>query len=490
MLTEWGLGISKLGAKTDLYITLLAPTAALLCELSRAHTQNSTWTNGDKSWKLERTLAEGLVVKCSDIVNEVQLEPQKSGGHFIMPIAIWCSALSALFLIHGSKSVKDGRLKEELEKKLCYPHMYPYNVMHTHNVVYLKYSLQHKHLYVGYSAATMTISSMKKAMRKQTADVLKSLQRSAVSAQSAAVLAQLATVPAYTRARSASVYLPMDGSSEVDTWPILAALLSRGVTVAVPRVAGPKPGDMRMLRVSSYEEAAALPRTKWGIPEPDEAQAARMEDMTGAAFDLLLVPGVAFDALRGKLREQGWSRRWLRPSHYASPHASAWLRRTLWHPSRVETMDELDGPDEKSNASATSRSRDRQAISRRSAETVQLTAELVWRLLDYSQSAELTRVTNTSSPGVLWIDLTLCAAPVAVALVVALRDGLAKVDLAGPPLPASPSPALPRRVDHLLGDNYPHSNPADSRDEVPESSASAQFWQPQTRRRPKPDPGK
>ena len=147
----------------------------------------------------------------------------------------------------------------------------------------------------------MTISSMKKAMRKQTTDVLKSLQRSAVSAQSAAVLAQLATVPAYTRARSASVYLPMDGSSEVDTWPILAALLSRGVTVAVPRVAGPKPGDMRMLRVSSYEEAAALPRTKWGIPEPDEAQAASMEDMTGAAFDLLLVPGVAFDARCNRL---------------------------------------------------------------------------------------------------------------------------------------------------------------------------------------------
>ena len=147
----------------------------------------------------------------------------------------------------------------------------------------------------------MTIGPMKKAMRKQTADVLKSLQRSAISAQSAAVLAELATVPAYTSARSASVYLPMDGSSEVDTWPILAALLSRGVTVAVPRVAGPKPGDMQMLRLSSYEEAAALPRTKWGIPEPDAAQAASMEDMTGATFDLLLVPGVAFDARCNRL---------------------------------------------------------------------------------------------------------------------------------------------------------------------------------------------
>ena len=129
----------------------------------------------------------------------------------------------------------------------------------------------------------MTIGPAKKALRKQTADVLRTLQRSAISAQSAAVLAELATIPAYTSARSASVYLPMDGSSEIDTWPILAALMARGVKVAVPRVAGPKPGDMRMLRVSSYEQAVALPRTKWGIPEPDEALAAGMEDMTGAA---------------------------------------------------------------------------------------------------------------------------------------------------------------------------------------------------------------
>ena len=147
----------------------------------------------------------------------------------------------------------------------------------------------------------MTIGPAKKALRKQTADVLRTLQRSAISAQSTAVLAELATIPAYTSARSASVYLPMDGSSEIDTWPILAALMARGVKVAVPRVAGPKPGDMRMLRVSSYEQAVALPRTKWGIPEPDEALAAGMEDMTGAAFDLLLVPGVAFDARCNRL---------------------------------------------------------------------------------------------------------------------------------------------------------------------------------------------
>ena len=146
------------------------------------------------------------------------------------------------------------------------------------------------------SALSAEFTAAKKALRKQTADALKALQRTAVAAQSAAVLAELASVPAYTAARSASIYLPMDGSSEVDTWPIVAALMSRGVTVAVPRVVGPKSAEMQMLRLSSYEQAVSLPRTKWGIPEPDESLAAGMEDMTSAPFDLLLVPGMAFDA--------------------------------------------------------------------------------------------------------------------------------------------------------------------------------------------------
>ena len=54
---------------------------------------------------------------------------------------------------------------------------------------------------------------------------------------------------------------------------------------------------MRMLRVESLAQARRLPRNRWGIPEPDESLAASMEDMTARAdFDLILAPGVAFDA--------------------------------------------------------------------------------------------------------------------------------------------------------------------------------------------------
>ena len=57
-----------------------------------------------------------------------------------------------------------------------------------------------------------------------------------------------------------------------------------------------------MLRLTSLEEARAFPRTKWGIPEPDKATAAHMEDATEASdLSLLLVPAVAFDARCGRL---------------------------------------------------------------------------------------------------------------------------------------------------------------------------------------------
>jgi len=88
----------------------------------------------------------------------------------------------------------------------------------------------------------------------------------------------------------------MDGGVEVDTWPILEDLLSRGVTCAIPRVTGKSATNMYMLRIESLEQAKGLPRTKWGIPEPDEATASLMEDLTPRPFDLVLVPGVAFDA--------------------------------------------------------------------------------------------------------------------------------------------------------------------------------------------------
>lgn len=145
-------------------------------------------------------------------------------------------------------------------------------------------------------------SNIKATLRKQISAALRTLTPAQLATQSAAVMAHLNGLPAYTMCKSASVYLPMDKGCEVDTWPIVADLLQRGARVAIPRVTGPAPTDMLMLRLSSLEQAHQLPRTKWGIPEPDEALAAQMEDATVASdLTLLLVPGVAFDARCGRL---------------------------------------------------------------------------------------------------------------------------------------------------------------------------------------------
>jgi len=147
-----------------------------------------------------------------------------------------------------------------------------------------------------------TAAALKTALRASTAKALAALSPAEISEQSAAVLAQLQQTAAYTSARTASVYLPIEGGKEVDTWPIVADLLARGASVAVPRVTGPR--SMEMLRLASVEQARALPRTKWGIPEPDAVLAAAMGgDRTHGEppFDLVLVPGVAFDARCNRL---------------------------------------------------------------------------------------------------------------------------------------------------------------------------------------------
>ena len=133
------------------------------------------------------------------------------------------------------------------------------------------------------------------------ARTLGALTPAELALQSAGVLAQLQDLPSYTTARSASVYLPMDRGCEVNTWPIIEDLLGRGATVAIPRVTGAGPGDMEMYVIASVDQARALPRTQWGIPEPDDAMAATMPCLTDVPFDIVLVPGVAFDAQCNRL---------------------------------------------------------------------------------------------------------------------------------------------------------------------------------------------
>lgn len=139
-------------------------------------------------------------------------------------------------------------------------------------------------------AASADLSSAKKRLRKDVAMALAALSAAEVAAQSAKVTArfgQVACIAALPPGSLVSVFLPMAGGKqpEVDTWPIVAALLAQGHRVAVPLVTGPKPADMLMATAPSYDALRALPLDKWRIPTPPHSWvvASRSRVANGAA---------------------------------------------------------------------------------------------------------------------------------------------------------------------------------------------------------------
>lgn len=68
------------------------------------------------------------------------------------------------------------------------------------------------------------------------------------------------------------------------------------------KVLGSASADMRMFPPRSEEEVASFPLTKWKIREPPEELALSREDgVTEGDIDVVVVPGVAFDASCNRL---------------------------------------------------------------------------------------------------------------------------------------------------------------------------------------------
>lgn len=114
-------------------------------------------------------------------------------------------------------------------------------------------------------------ASAKKKLRKEVVTALAALPTSEVAEQSTAVATRFASVLSEMPPKSlVSIFLPMDGGKqpEVNTWPIVAQLLEDGHRVAVPLVTGPRPTDMLMAWVPSFQDLRALPLDKWRIPSP------------------------------------------------------------------------------------------------------------------------------------------------------------------------------------------------------------------------------
>ncbi|WVR03037.1 5-formyltetrahydrofolate cyclo-ligase [Kwoniella sp. DSM 27419] len=164
--------------------------------------------------------------------------------------------------------------------------------------------------------STAAAFALKSALRKSMTKTLKSMSDGEIERQSQAVLQILLEQPFFHRAKSVGCYLSM-GHGELRTTGIVDELLRRGTSLYTPFIPPTPPKtqstdgvitpaaqpDMQMLRLYSPDDLNACPLDKWGILDPGlerrdvrgETREDAMNDPAGP-LDLILVPGVAFDA--------------------------------------------------------------------------------------------------------------------------------------------------------------------------------------------------
>lgn len=110
----------------------------------------------------------------------------------------------------------------------------------------------------------------------------------------AAVCANVLSLPAFSNASCVAMFASLP--DEVSTRPLFEAARSDGKRCLFPRVIGP--GALEFAGLERWEE---LRSGRYGVPEPPEGTA----PAPLSEAEVVLVPGVAFDALGGRLGRGG-----------------------------------------------------------------------------------------------------------------------------------------------------------------------------------------
>ena len=132
----------------------------------------------------------------------------------------------------------------------------------------------------------------KPEIRKSMARILKSISPATRISQSENVLKMLQGIPAYRNAKKVALFLSM--KTEVETRPIMDDCTENKRTILVPRIISDCEFELVMLESSATVDS--LPLDKWGIPIPPLDDVHRMVLHPEFTPDVIIVPGVAFDA--------------------------------------------------------------------------------------------------------------------------------------------------------------------------------------------------
>ncbi|KAH8681221.1 hypothetical protein BX600DRAFT_504944 [Xylariales sp. PMI_506] len=169
---------------------------------------------------------------------------------------------------------------------------------------------------------TASVRAAKNQLRSLMKGRLTALSSEAIASQSSRVFDSLSSFGPYVSSKRVAVYLSMPGG-EIQTDLIVKHALWSGKQVFVPYLhksgLSPDDGPARLMDMVSLRDIAdyeSLQRDKWGIPSVDAATVNERQRSVGeldgkrsedASLDLILMPGVAFDAdpVTGAIRRLG-----------------------------------------------------------------------------------------------------------------------------------------------------------------------------------------
>ena len=142
----------------------------------------------------------------------------------------------------------------------------------------------------------MTSTDEKTAIRATVGQQIAAMSRDARAGEAAVVCKSLEETVTHVGARGVLAFMPMDG--EIDITDFLASMLARGVPLAVPTVNW-EAKTMEAAWLTSLGEDGVRTGAR-GVLEPATIVAAELE-----AIDLIIVPGIAFDAACQRLGRGG-----------------------------------------------------------------------------------------------------------------------------------------------------------------------------------------
>ena len=169
------------------------------------------------------------------------------------------------------------------------------------------------------SEAGGDLNAQKQALRKELRGRLAALDDAEILRQSEAVSRRLFALPEYAQSTGVACFLSMP--KEFNTRPILVRLFEDGNRVYPLRVKSAKEHTMSMLEASSLADIESFPPSRWGIPAPAREA---LED--GSQLDMVVVPGLAFDKIGGRLGQgAGFFDRYLAKLQELKGEGKLWL---------------------------------------------------------------------------------------------------------------------------------------------------------------------